>query len=96
MYQEVRVLAKLAIEPEQIEKVVNAFKLLMNETRKESGCLQYDLHQEVHDPATLIIFERWKTEAAFEGHLKTLHFSSCFNKVSELIKYNETRILKKI
>ncbi|MDC5153087.1 putative quinol monooxygenase [Acinetobacter baumannii] len=96
MYQEVRVLAKLAIEPEQIEKVVNAFKLLMNETRKETGCLQYDLHQEVHDPATLIIFERWKTEAALEGHLKTIHFSSCFNKVGDLIKYNETRILKKI
>lgn len=96
MYQEVRVLAKLAIEPEQIEKVVNAFKLLMNETRKETGCLQYDLHQEVHDPATLIIFERWKTEAALEGHLKTIHFSSCFNNVGDLIKYNETRILKKI
>lgn len=96
MYQEVRVLAKLAVEPEQIEKVIHEFKLLMNETRKESGCLQYDLHQEVHDPATLIIFERWKTEAALEGHLKTAHFMSCFNKVGELIKYNETRIMKKL
>ncbi|MDR0237990.1 putative quinol monooxygenase [Acinetobacter sp.] len=96
MYQEIRVLAKIAVEPEHVEKVIHAFKPLISHTRKEFGCLQYDLHQEIHDPATLVVFERWKTEIALEEHLKTDHFIAFFNEVSELIKYNETRIIRKI
>ena len=59
MNKEIRGVAKLAIQREYINQVIEVFKVLVNKTRKEFGCLQYDLHQEVHDPATLIFFLNW-------------------------------------
>ncbi|WP_416706401.1 putative quinol monooxygenase [Acinetobacter sp. 197] len=76
--------------------VIDAFKVLVNMTRKENGCLQYELHQEIYNPSTLIFFEKWKTMEDLEDHLKTVHFIACFKEIGDLILYNETRILKRI
>lgn len=96
MNKEIRVVAKLEVQREHINQVIEVFKKLVNETRKEFGCLQYDLHQEVHDPATLIFFEKWRTMDDLNKHLKTAHFIACFKEVGSMVKHNETRILEKI
>jgi len=96
MNKEIRVVAKLVVQREQVHKVIEEFKELVNQTRKEIGCLQYELHQEVHDPATLIFFEKWRTMDDLNKHLKTEHFISCFKKLGSLVERNDTRIIEKI
>jgi quinol monooxygenase YgiN len=96
MDTEIRVFAKLSVQPDQIDHVIEAFRILANMTRRERGCLQYELHQEIHDPAILIFFEKWKTLADFKDHLRTPYFVECLQKVSSLVVRNETRIIRKI
>lgn len=38
-------------------------------TRKEDGCLMYDVWQSNADPLTLVLIESWSSQAALDTHL---------------------------
>lgn len=59
-------------------------KGLVQETRKEAGCLQYDLHIATDDPASFAFYERWTDKAALDAHIKTPHVSRAFELVPQL------------
>ena len=42
-------------------------------TRKEKGCIHYDLQQDLDDPTKFILYERWKSPAALEAHMAEEH-----------------------
>lgn len=43
------------------------------ETRAEDGCLMYELHLDAKDPSTIVLFERWASDAFLKKHLETPH-----------------------
>jgi quinol monooxygenase YgiN len=47
---------------------------LVDPTRAEEGCLQYDLHQSDASPTDFMFYERWASPSHLEAHLKTPHF----------------------
>lgn len=42
-------------------------------SREEPGCLNFDLHQDLQDPAKFIIYENWRDEAALALHFSLPH-----------------------
>jgi quinol monooxygenase YgiN len=46
---------------------------LVAPTRKEKGCLNYDLHQRTDKRGTFVFYENWTTPAALDLHLQTAH-----------------------
>jgi quinol monooxygenase YgiN len=42
-------------------------------TRKEKGCIAYDLQQDLEDPTKFIFYERWQSVQALEDHLAAAH-----------------------
>src|SRR5436309_2831764 len=40
-------------------------------TRKEKGCLAYDLNRSTDDESQYVIYERWANLAALQAHLKS-------------------------
>jgi quinol monooxygenase YgiN len=49
-------------------------RALVGPTRKEDGCLRYDLHRSVDPPAALLLHEVWATREAHTEHTHTQHF----------------------
>ncbi len=49
-------------------------RALIAPTRKEEGCLQYDLHHSVDQPSLFLLHEVWATRAHHTAHTKTPHF----------------------
>ena len=43
-------------------------------TRKEDGCLRYDLHRSVDTPGALLLHEVWESRAAHTEHTHSPHF----------------------
>jgi quinol monooxygenase YgiN len=43
-------------------------------TRKEEGCLRYDLHRSVDTPGALLLHEVWESREAHTGHTHSPHF----------------------
>lgn len=44
-------------------------------TRKEAGCISYDLNQNIDDENTFTFVERWETRAHLQDHFNTPHFA---------------------
>lgn len=68
-------------------KVTALFETLQEHSRKEEGCIQYDLGlREVDEEVEVLVMEQWTSQAALDDHMTLPHFTA-FQEVSEgLIK----------
>lgn len=53
-------------------------------TRKEAGCVNYDLHVSAEDPAKFLFHENWTSEALLEAHLAAPHVQALLPRMNEL------------
>ena len=49
-------------------------RALVAPTRREEGCLQYDLHRSTDLPGQFFLHEVWETREHHTAHTRTLHF----------------------
>jgi len=49
-------------------------RALIGPTRKEQGCLQYDLHRCADQPGTFLFHEVWETRDHHTAHTRTPHY----------------------
>jgi len=49
-------------------------RALVGPTRKEDGCLTYDLHRSAEAPTSFLLHEVWASREAHSRHTNTLHF----------------------
>ena len=49
-------------------------RAMVGPTRKEDGCLTYDLHRSADAPGGFLLHEIWATREAHTQHTKTAHF----------------------
>jgi quinol monooxygenase YgiN len=49
-------------------------RALVGPSRKEEGCLTYDLHRSIDTPGALLLHEVWATREAHTEHVNTPHF----------------------
>jgi len=49
-------------------------RALVGPTRKEEGCLQYDLHRGLEHPSTYLLHEVWASREHHAAHTRTPHF----------------------
>lgn len=46
---------------------------LVEPTRREPGCLRYDLHRDADDPCLFVFFESWASRGDLDRHLGSPH-----------------------
>jgi quinol monooxygenase YgiN len=49
-------------------------RAMVGPSRKEEGCLRYDLHRSADIPGALLLHEVWTSRAAHTEHTNTPHF----------------------
>ena len=57
---------------------------LVAPTRKESGCINYDLHISTETPKKFLFHENWTSKAALDAHLQTPHIQALLPRVDDL------------
>ena len=67
------VIAHLIIRPGTAPLLLDAARRCVAETRKESGCISYDLYQSITDPDDLTFIERWEHRDALSAHSRSAH-----------------------
>ncbi len=53
-------------------------------TRKEAGCINYDLHVAPDDPSKFLFYENWTSEAHLNRHGETPHVQNLLKRMDEL------------
>ena len=58
------------------EALKEGLSSLVEPTRAEPGCVQYDLHQGTEDPNTFLFYERWKAPEDLAEHARRPHMQA--------------------
>ncbi|WP_419779768.1 putative quinol monooxygenase [Maridesulfovibrio sp.] len=69
------VIARIEARKESIELVKAELLKLIEPTRKEEGCIQYDLHQDKERPEVFFFYENWVSRELLQTHLANTHIA---------------------
>lgn len=78
------VIAKFVAKAGKEENLRTELLARIDPTRSEPGCITYDLHQDVDNPAVLVFLENWKSREDLEKHLQMPYLQSLLGMVEEL------------
>lgn len=70
----INVVATGKVKKECIEEYKKIASELVGETKKENGCLAYDLFQDIDCETTLVFLESWESQAHLDAHMQSEHF----------------------
>lgn len=76
------VLAKNILKEGCKEQFVAAAQCLVEATRKEEGCLAYDLAADTEEENVYYFVEKYVDEAAFAAHRSSEHFRTCVPRLN--------------
>ena len=79
------VIAKWNAKSGSEEQLYEEFRNLVESTRAEEGCINYDLHRSVEDPGTFMFYENWESRPLWEQHMESPHLQEFLGKREELV-----------
>lgn len=79
-----RVVARLAAFPDKVAELKSLLLSIMEPTRKEQGCIKYELLQNQADPTDFTFVEEWESAALLELHLGSTHIQAAVQKLEGL------------
>jgi len=71
-------------------------RALVSPTRKEDGCLRYDLHRSADTPGALLLHEVWATRDAHTEHTHSAHFLRWNARKDALLASREANFWKQV
>ncbi|MBD2480652.1 putative quinol monooxygenase [Planktothrix sp. FACHB-1365] len=85
MTQPLQVIAHVVALPDKIEALKAVLLALVEPTRQESGCLQYDLLQNQQDLTDFTFVEQWETLEHLQNHLASVHLQKALTQIEGLV-----------
>ncbi|MEK9140934.1 MAG: putative quinol monooxygenase [Nitrospirota bacterium] len=80
-----RVIARAKATPDQIAQVREILSALVEPTRREPGCLSYELLQNSADPTDFVFVEQWVSAEAEQAHFSTPHIVAALQRLVGLL-----------
>lgn len=78
------IVAQIQAKPGKESQVRQELLSLVAPSRKDAGCLNYDLHQALDNHALFLLHENWTTEAHLEQHLQKKDVKAALAKLAQL------------
>ena len=75
----------IPIKPDQREQALKLARKMIEETRKERGCLSYDFFIGLRDPNTLVLFQEWESMELLMAHYQTPHMKEFLKELPDVI-----------
>ena len=72
----IRVIALFNAKPEKVSELKALLTGFIEPTRKEKGCLRYELHQNTSDPLDFAFIEEWESHESLDAHLQSTHIQT--------------------
>ena len=79
-----KVVAHVHAKAGKEEELKRVMLSLITPTRKEAGCIRYELYQNKEDPADLTFVEDWESGEALNTHMQTSHFQTAVAQIPML------------
>jgi quinol monooxygenase YgiN len=73
MNKALTIIARIEAFPDQVEHLKTELTQLIAPTLSESGCMQYDLHQDNDNPMVFLFYETWESRELWRDHMSNTH-----------------------
>ena len=80
----ITVVATFQAKTGKAEELKKALLSLVAPTRKEAGCVLYELHQLPDAPDKFLFYETWTSKTHLEAHLQSPHIQALFPRLGDL------------
>lgn len=80
------VVAEMKAKPGKEDELRAAALVLIEPTRKEDGCVQYDLHVHLTDPGRLVFYENWTSAEHLARHAASPHVQAFRALAADLLE----------
>ncbi|WP_321424328.1 putative quinol monooxygenase [uncultured Bacteroides sp.] len=88
----VKVIAKFFVKEDKVEEFLKLAGELVQESRKEAGCINYNLVQDLNNKQILVMLEEWESAGILKIHMASTHFTTIIPKMS-LLQYQKEEII---
>lgn len=93
----VKVIARNFIKEDKLEEAIKLYEELVQITRKEDGCIKYELYQDEVDNKIVTMIEEWEDRSTLDNHLKSEHFTRIVPRLGKLMsKETDINIYNKL
>ena len=73
--QKLTIVARILAKPEKRELVKTELLKLIDITRAEKGCINYDLHQDNENENLFLFYENWESGELWQTHMNNTHLA---------------------
>ena len=88
------VVATLIVKPEKRADFLEDARDVIAATRRETGCVTYDLTSSITEPNEFIFVERWETREALAAHFETPHLKHWRDLCADYVAERRIEIIK--
>ncbi|CEG58526.1 putative quinol monooxygenase [Legionella fallonii] len=97
MAEEIVCVVELTAKPGMIDQLVKEATKLVPLTKKEAGCLRYELHRSLTHPEILFFIERFQSREALDLHAKATYVRNFLdNLVPKLVSNTKISLYHEI
>lgn len=90
------IIARILAKPEKKELVKEELIKLLEPTRAERGCINYNLHQDNENENLFMFYENWESHDLWQQHMKNTHLveymKTTEGAVEEFILHKLTKV----
>ncbi|MBU3101724.1 antibiotic biosynthesis monooxygenase [Clostridium sp. DSM 17811] len=81
------IVAQHELKNDKINDFIHSLKPLIDETRcSHAGCVNYELFQDLDNPALMTMIEEWKDQDALDKHMQSPLFKKTIAEFVEYLK----------
>ncbi len=81
----VKVVAHLTAKDDKVKALEEVLTAAIPSTRKEEGCISYELFQNTSNPSDFTFVEEWRDNSCLEGHLASPDFAKMAESLNGLL-----------
>jgi len=85
------VIARIEVDPVDLDRLRPALDAMMRATWEESGCLSYSVAIENEAGGVISVVERWADEAAMQEHVGSAHLAAFKRAMEGVTKFADVR-----
>ena len=79
------VIANLHVREASVAPAIAVMRDLASASRREAGCLRFEVLQHATDPTQLVVVEAWRGEAAADAHMQSGHVQAALAQLEPLL-----------
>jgi quinol monooxygenase YgiN len=92
----ITVVALMKAKPGKESELCAAALAIVEPTRKEKGCVQYDLHVHLTHPGSIVFYENWASAEDLERHGEAPHLVAFRGIVGDLTESRSVERFRRI